>query len=190
MGAIHVLVVRDDSSSSAMNPNMLNLIIALVALMGAGFSLGLGFYLLRRMRTSRSRHSRDLQVYTDSEKPTRSITHRGLTYLSTSNKSRNPKTNLVVQERLDLINNSTSPPTSPIPEIRITFPDEVDEMGKRLSGRVVVVKVGETSLGLEPLRSDEKCPPYQASEAERFQSLDLERIGGLKEGGVQPKGFM
>ena len=75
--------------------------------------------------------------------------------------------------------NSNSPPPSPIPEIRITFPEEVDEQGKRQSGRVVVVRVGEHSVGLEPV--NEKLPPYQQYESERFQSLDLDRIGGLKE---------
>ena len=71
-----------------------------------------------------------------------------------------------------------SPPQSPIPEIRITFPEEVDETGKRQSGRVVVVRVGESGVGLEPV--DEKLPSYE-KDGERFQSLDLERIGGLVE---------
>jgi hypothetical protein len=70
-------------------------------------------------------------------------------------------------------------PTSPVPEIRITFPDEVDESGKRQSGRVVVVRVGEHSVGLEPVQED--LPPYQRDASDRFDSLDLDRIGGLKE---------
>lgn len=68
-----------------------------------------------------------------------------------------------------------------MPEIRITFPEEEDEVGKSKSGRVVVVSISETGgLGLEPY-SDEHLPAYQQSDAERFQSLDLDRMGGLKE---------
>lgn len=68
-----------------------------------------------------------------------------------------------------------------MPEIRITFPEEENEAGKSKSGRVVVVRISETGgLGLEPY-SDEHLPAYQQSDAERFQSLDLDRMGGLKE---------
>lgn len=70
-------------------------------------------------------------------------------------------------------------PTTEVPEIRITFPEEFDASGKRQSGRVVVVRVGETSIGLEPVVGEEKLPAYETDG--RFQSLDLERIGGLGE---------
>ena len=74
-----------------------------------------------------------------------------------------------------------SSPSSPLPEIRITFPEEEDDAGKRKSGRVVVVRISENGgVGLEPY-NDDHLPPYQKSDAERFQSLDLDRIGGLKE---------
>ncbi|KAK7626099.1 hypothetical protein IWX48DRAFT_656536 [Phyllosticta citricarpa] len=79
----------------------------------------------------------------------------------------------------DLMNEARSP-DSPIPEIRITFPEEVDDKGSKQPGRVVVVRVGEHSVGLEPVQ-DEQLPPYQKDENDRFVSLDLERIGGLKE---------
>ena len=75
----------------------------------------------------------------------------------------------------------SSPPLSPVPEIRITFPDEqCEKTGRRKSGRVLVVRVGEKGVGLEPLGEDEQLPAYE-SEKERYQSLDLDRIGGLKE---------
>ena len=76
---------------------------------------------------------------------------------------------------------SPSSPTSPLPEIRITFPEEEDEKGNRKSARVMVVRISEKGgMGLEPYHNDH-LPPYQQSDAERFESLDLERIGGLKE---------
>lgn len=69
-----------------------------------------------------------------------------------------------------------------LPEIRITLPDELDASGKRRSGRVVIVRLGDHgAVGLEPL-FEEYLPPYQrTSGPPGFQSLDLEHIGGLKE---------
>lgn len=87
----------------------------------------------------------------------------------------------VFQERQLLNACSDEPPTpTGLPEIRITFPEEEDAFGKRQSGRVVVVHVGErSSLGFEPL--NEKLPSYQQSGDSGFQSVDLERVGGLTE---------
>lgn len=46
-----------------------------------------------------------------------------------------------------------------LPEIRIQFPDEIDDTGKQAPGKVVVVRIGETALGLEPL--EDELPPYR-----------------------------
>lgn len=46
---------------------------------------------------------------------------------------------------------------------------------------MVIVRVGETGVGLEPLRTEEQLPAYEKESKERFQSIDIERIGGLKE---------
>jgi len=74
-----------------------------------------------------------------------------------------------------------SSPSSPLPEIRITFPEEEDEAGTRKAGRQVIVRISETGgVGLEPY-NDDHLPRFQKSDAERFQSLDLDRMGGLKE---------
>jgi hypothetical protein len=87
----------------------------------------------------------------------------------------------VVDEKRDLTNHSLSVQASPVPEIRITFPDEEGAYGKRQSGRVVVLRIADSgAVGMEPL-GKEQLPPYQPSDAARFQSLDLDRIGGLKE---------
>lgn len=81
---------------------------------------------------------------------------------------------------MNLIHNSSSPPSAAVPEIHITFPDEESKAGMQ-KGRVVVVHITDSgSVGMEPLRQ-ETLPPYQKEDADRFQSLDLERIGGLRE---------
>lgn len=87
---------------------------------------------------------------------------------------------LVYDEKRALMENSSGPPPSSVPEIRITFPEEEDEAGKRKSGRMVVVRISEAgSVGLEPCH--EELPPYQTTDTGRFHSLDIERMGGLKE---------
>lgn len=87
----------------------------------------------------------------------------------------------VYDEKMNLIANSHGPPDSPVPEIRVTFPDEVDQQsGQKMAGRVVVVRITDSgSVGLEPL-PQEQLPPYKQAD-DRLQSLDLDRIGGLRE---------
>lgn len=87
----------------------------------------------------------------------------------------------VYDDKMNLIANSHGPPGGPVPEIRVTFPDEEDQSGQKMSGRVVVVRITDSgSVGMEPLQ--EQLPPYQQADSGRFQSLDLNRIGGLREG--------
>jgi len=165
MDTLHSFVVRDDVANK-MTPTMLNLLIALVVLFATVVLLIGGLLVLRSIR--RSRKQKEDQLPTYNEKPPKK--NRGLSIGTPA---------YVVAEKQNLIDNSASPPPSPVPEIRITFPEEVDESGKRMSGRVVVVRVGESTVGLEPV--NENLPPYQSSDSDRFQSLDLDRMGGLKE---------
>jgi len=91
---------------------------------------------------------------------------------------------LVFSEKQNLIANSSPMPLTPesVPEIRITFPEEVDKEGRRVSGRVMVVQVGEAGVGfVKPVVDQDGLPPYQQQSDDRFASLDLDRIGGLKE---------
>ena len=168
MHPVRILVVRDAAATtSALTPTMVNLLIALIVLLTLGVLLVGGLFVLRSIRRSRE-SKQQLPVYS----------HRGFNITTPANGGRRVPS-IVIQEKMSLFDSSSSPPPSPIPEIRITFPEEVDHQGKRQSGRVVVVKVGEQTIGLEPLQED--LPPYQQNHAERFQSLDLERMGGLKE---------
>lgn len=176
MPALHRLVVRDDSSN--LTPTMLKLLIALVVLTVTAILLIAGLLVLRAVRRSRSRESSSEPGAFGSEKPNAS-TYRRLTI-----DTMNTTPAYVIQEKRSLIENSHSPPPSPLPEIRITFPDEVDQTGRPQSGRVVVVRVGDNAVGLEPL--DEALPPYEKG-GERFQSLDLDRMGGLKEKEIEKR---
>jgi type II secretory pathway pseudopilin PulG len=173
MNNIHFLVVRDESAST-LSPTMVNLLIALLVLAIVALLLVVSLLVLRHVRRSR-KQAETLPMYNEKRK---TLNHRRLT-ITASPTSGRPSSIYVYQEKQNLIDNSSSPPSSPIPEIRITFPEEIDEAGKRTSGRVVVVRVGEHSIGLEPVQEDHQLPPYQQND--RFQSLDLDRIGGLKE---------
>ncbi|KAI9677661.1 MAG: hypothetical protein M1817_006616 [Caeruleum heppii] len=174
------MVVRDDSPSTSdgLNPTMINLLIVLLVLVFVGLLSVTALYFLRNHRKSKRA---GLPKHNSRQSGSKTSNHRRLTITATPY-GRNSRSLHVFNEKQNLVDNSSSPPLSPdsIPEIRITFPEEEDEGGQRKSGRVVVVRVGETGVGLEPL-NDESLPPYQKSDADRFQSLDLERIGGLQE---------
>lgn len=147
------------------------LIISLVMLVLFGLILVGALMFLRSMRRAKKLAAPDAQLPHYEE---RQSIHSRLTITATPYKGR--ESVVVYSEKQGLM---ASPPASPVPEIRITFPDEVDESGKHQSGRVVVVRVGEHSVGLEPVNED--LPPYQRDSPDRFDSLDLDRIGGLKE---------
>ncbi len=154
-----------DSTHVALLVSLMVLVLLGLVLMGA-------LVVLRNMRRARK------QAETNTQLPIyekRQSNHSHLTITAMPYKGR--ESVVVFSEKQNLMGNAS--PVSPVPEIRITFPDEFDESGKRQSGRVVVVRVGEHSVGLEPL--DEDLPPYQRDALDRFDSLDLDRIGGLKE---------
>lgn len=179
MAPLHFLIARDsdnggDDQGTGLDPSTVNLLISLLVLVLFGITLFGALLVLRQRR--RARQSQ-LPVYNG--QPAQSSPGR-----VTITASQNGRTEsvYVYNEKRNLIENSSSPPPSSVPEIRITFPEEEDESGKRKSGRVVVVRIGETGgIGLEPCHED--LPPYQSNDSGRFQSLDLERMGGLKEKG-------
>lgn len=171
------LVARDDSDEG-LSSAMVDLLISLLVLVLLGLALVGALLVLRRKRLNREQS--ELPVHNGQCAPQ----HRRLT-ISAPPYAKTESV-LVYDEKRSLIENSSSPPPSPVPEIRITFPEEEDESGKRKSGRVVVVRISEAGgVGLEPCHED--LPPYQSSDAERFQSLDIERMGGLKEKGDTPR---
>ena len=166
-------IARRVVEGQAISHTMLNLLVALLVLLILSLLLVAGLLFFRHRR--RVHKAKFLPLYDERRGSTSSTSspHRRVM-------DRPSEAVYVYREKKKLVDDSSDPPSpnSPIPEIRITFPEEIDASGKRQSGRVVVVRVGETSVGLEPV-SEGKLPSYV--EDERFQSLDLERIGGLVE---------
>ncbi|KAL8918687.1 MAG: hypothetical protein Q9172_005316 [Xanthocarpia lactea] len=184
------LLVRDNAdtvstpNTGTLTPTMNALLIALAVLFLTGFALVGVLLLLRSHRRTKRQQGQSLPVHNCSSK--RASNHRRLT-ISATPYAHGAKDFTISSEKEVLCSPASSAPSSPVPEIRITFPEEEDDSGKRKSGRVVVVTISEKGhIGLEPYH-DEHLPPYAQDDAERFQSLDLDRIGGLKEVDLQPK---
>jgi hypothetical protein len=150
------------------------LIVSLLMLVLLGLILVGALIFLRNMRRARKAAETNTQLPLYEK---RQSNHNRLTITAMPYKGR--ESVVVYSEKEQLMRSGPDSPSSPVPEIRITFPDEVDESGKPQSGRVVVVRVGDHSVGLEPVQED--LPPYQRDASDRFDSLDLDRIGGLKE---------
>jgi len=170
------LLVRDAEWTESMPPAMLNLLIALMVLIFISLWLIGALYFVRKIRQRRAIARQQLPYHNDKILIPSSANHKRLTISTTRNSSV-----YLCDEKSSMISSPTSPTLSPVPEIRITFPDEEDNNGRRRSGRVLVVRVGETSVGLEPLGDEEQLPVYEKEGGERFHSIDMDRIGGLKE---------
>ncbi|PNS13869.1 hypothetical protein CAC42_1360 [Sphaceloma murrayae] len=165
-------MARNADGSIFDDPTMSKLLVALLVLVLVGLVVSLVLLYMRHQRRKREQHDALLPQYEQSRPMSARSNHRRLVI--------RPESSYVYHEKQAFLASSDSPPpSSPVPEIRITLPEEVDTSGRPKSGRVVVVQVGDTSVGFAPY--DEKLPHYQTSESDRFQSLDLDRIGGLKE---------
>jgi len=155
-----------------LNTTQFDLVVALVALVLFALCLIAMLYCIRRQRKAHARSP----LPTHHRRPS----HRRLT-ISTTSFLGDAESIYVVDEKRGLTNNPSSLPSSPVPEIRITFPDEEGTCDKRQSGRVVVLRIADSgAVGMEPL-AKEQLPPYQPNDIGRLQSLDLDRIGGLRE---------
>ena len=156
---------------------MVNLLVALMILVFIGLLLAGALYVVRKLRRNRAVARQQLPLQNESPRSH----HRRLT-ITAAPYGGCGSTIHVYDEKSSM--GSDRSPHSPdnVPEIRITFPDEHDEStGHKKSGRVVVVRVGDTGVGLEPLNED-PLPAYEKETGgTRFQSIDMDRIGGLKE---------
>lgn len=164
------LQARNEQHNSS---TMINLLITLLFLIFISLLLTVVLFIARTIRRRRalSRH------HIASPEMNLSRNHQ---QISVSAPYRRCSSYSIYEEKKTPINSSLQSSPEAVPEIRITFPDEQDESGRRMSGRVVVVRVGEAGIGLEPLRDEEQLPAYE-EKGGLFQSIDINRIGGLKE---------
>ena len=168
------LITRNHDNSPQMSHTMVTLLTILLVLAIVAILLAGALLFLRQRK--KARRAQGPPAY-DEKRISTSSTHSNHRRVNVR-----PSQSIHIYHEKELQVDSTSEPSTPnsLPEIRITFPEEVDAAGKRQSGRVVVVHVGDSGVGLEPV-GDENLPSYYQTESERFQSIDLERIGGLDE---------
>ena len=157
----------------------INLMIGVLCVVLFGLILATVLLYLRRVKQQRrlagEKQFASPPSYSDAHRP------RGLT-IQTTDKHGRSSVVVIGKDGQPMLSNPRSPPHSPdnVPEIRITFPDEQDDAGKMQNGRVVVVRMGETTVGLEPVR-EEQLPVYEKESNSQFYSIDMDRIGGLRE---------
>lgn len=170
-------IIARGAEQTGDNSSVINLLIALLVLVFVGLVAFAVLVLVRRRHRQQQMRNETLPQYQDVK---RTGNHRRLTIQTGSN----GRSSVIVvgSNGQPMLANPQSPPHSPdnVPEIHITFPDEQDEQGRPKSGRVVVVRVGETSVGLEPLH-DEQLPAYEKESKTQFYAIDMDKIGGLKE---------
>ncbi|KAI0013610.1 hypothetical protein F4779DRAFT_343988 [Xylariaceae sp. FL0662B] len=178
-----VLASRDSIAGDEPD-TFINLMIAFLGIAFFALVLVALLIVIRRARRQKKLRDETLPQYNDIKH------HNGhASYNGQDNNTRrltiqtsDGRSSILVVDGRPMLADPNSPPYSPknIPEIHITFPDEHDEHGHAKSGRVVVVRVGETSVGLEPVK-EEQLPAYEKESSHGFYSIDMDRIGGLKE---------
>ena len=156
---------------------MTKLLIALIVLVVFGIFLVGVLVLLRSRRARRKTHTAS-----PVDRPSsRTSHHRSLAVLAVPFDCHSRTCGNVNEKEVLLEKKPRETSSNDVPEIHITFPEEENSGEKRQSCRVVVVKIGDNGgVGLEPY-NDEHLPPYEKADSQKLQSLDLERIGGLKE---------
>lgn len=155
----------------------LNLMIAFLGIVFFSLCLASSLVMLRRIRMQRQRNLEDgLPKYQDLEH------QQGRNINRLNIHTADGRSSVLLVNGRPMLSDPNLPPHSPsnVPEIHITFPDEHDAQGRQQNGRVVVVRVGDTSIGLEPYK-EEQLPAYQKENAGDFYSIDMNQIGGLKE---------
>jgi hypothetical protein len=156
---------------------MINLMLIILGLVFLALILASLLYLFHRRRRLQRLQKNTLPSYDD----VKQVNPRGLTIETTHNGR--SSVYYIGRDGQPMLQNPHSPPHSPdnVPQIHITFPDEHDENGRTKSGRVLVVRVGDNAaVGLEPMH-EEQLPAYEKEAKGQFQSIDMDRIGGLKE---------
>ncbi|KKA28269.1 hypothetical protein TD95_001835 [Thielaviopsis punctulata] len=173
----HLAKRMEEEDTNGRNFNML---LSVMGLVFFGMCLASSLILMRRTRLRR-------QAAFTAAPPSYSEA-RGNNHLTIQTTDANGRSSILFigSNGKPMLSNPNSPPHSPdnVPEIRITFPDETDENGRNQSGRVVVVRMGEKSVGMEPLK--EQLPAYEKDSKTQFVSIDMDQIGGLKEKETRP----
>ncbi|KAI1777747.1 hypothetical protein F4818DRAFT_407830 [Hypoxylon cercidicola] len=169
----NAVLSRRDLALGSDSDTVVNLMIAFLGISFFALVMVALLVMMRRAKREQQLQNETLPQYND-------IKHDNGNTRRLTIQTPDGRSSIFVLNGRPMLADPNSPPHSPnnIPEIHITFPDEPDEHGRNKGGRVVVVRVGETSVGLEPVK--EQLPAYE-KENTGFYSIDMDQIGGLKE---------
>jgi hypothetical protein len=175
-----ILRSRDDADDDGDNDTVVDLMLGFLGLLLFALVLVAVLLWLRRVKRQRMQRDDTLPRYNDLKHDNMDGFKANRLTIQTAD-GRSSVLYLNNNNR-PMLADPASPPYSPtnIPEIHITFPDEQDEHGRQKDGRVVVVRVGDATYGLEPVR-EEQLPAYEKESSNGFYSIDMDKIGGLKE---------
>lgn len=175
------VVGGDDAPDGGSNNSVQNILVALLCLVFISLILAGVLLVLRKLKIQKKLLAQNTPPqYNDVVQQSGRSNHRRLTI-----ETRNGHSSVMIMGRngQPMLANPNQPPHSPdnVPEIHITFPEEEDNNGRRKSGRVLVVRVGENAtVGMEPL-DEEQLPAYEKESGSQFYSIDMDHIGGLRE---------
>jgi len=157
------------TDSTIGNDNLVSAAICILVLISVLCSV---LFVIRRVRRTRAAAASGMPLH-------KADIESGLSSPSASTPS------FVQREKEAFLASTYGPPTAAAPAIHLTLPEELEDGSKSAAARIVVVNVGDRGeIGLSPLEH-EQLPAYQETSEDRFQSLDLERLGGLKESSRQ-----
>ena len=170
-----MIAPRGDDDGDSFDQSTITMMIVVLCLVFLGLVIASVLLYLRRVRQQR-------RMMPVGPPPSYKDSRPSHLTIETTDKHGRSSMLVIGKDGEPMLANPRSPPHSPdnVPEIRITFPDEMDDTGKKQNGRVVLVRMGETSVGLEPV-DDEPLPAYEKETNSPFYSIDMEKIGGLKE---------
>jgi len=153
------------TDSTVGNDNLVSATICILVLISVFCSV---LFVIRRVRRARAAAASGLPLH-------KADIEAGVPSQSASTPS------FVQREKEAFLASTYGPSMAAAPVIHLTLPEELEDGSKWAAARIVVVNVGDRGeVGLSPLEH-EQLPAYQETSQDRFESLDLERLGGLKE---------
>jgi len=140
-------LTRRGEAPGSLTPGTYKLLVALLVIFVFGLLICSALFFFRQRRNARLALA--LPLYSDK----RSSTSSNSSHHHRRSRAR-PSHSIHIYHDQRELDEKLSRPSSPggsVPEIRITFPEEYDGEGKRQSGRVVVVHVGDSGVGMSPV---------------------------------------
>jgi len=187
MAVIPQLVARDQPDDGAYSISTIDLLIALIVLTCLATVSGIAFAVVKNRQRKALRAKLLLPLHHGQNSHLAAPAQPSHRRTGTLTSAPNSTTFVVSNGEKDFLLSDdegeefSEKRTSPVPQIHLHLPEELDEETGKRSSKVVVVTITEKgNVGLEP-HVEEPAPPMYSEKDDEFMSLDLDRIGGLRE---------